>query len=54
MTKKCGDWENCVAYDKNSSECQKNNGCMTPENVKAYLEWAGNALREEEKRAKKP
>lgn len=47
--RKCGDWENCIAYNPNDAECSKNNGCMTKENIANYLEWCKRAFEMMEK-----
>ena len=44
MISRCSDSENCVAYDPDNPECQKDNGCMTEENLKFYLEWVKAVL----------
>ena len=44
---KCSQSDTCIAYEPEAVECQKENGCMTEENVKAYLEWCARALGEQ-------
>ncbi len=41
---RCADWDCCIAYDADSPECREDNGCMTPENIRAYLEWCKRAM----------
>lgn len=42
--KYCSSKDDCIAFDPESPECKKDQGCFTEENIRNYLEWCKRAI----------
>lgn len=46
----CSSKDDCVAFNPEDKECQRDNGCFTKENVEAYLEHCRRGIEAELRR----
>lgn len=49
----CSSKEDCIAFDAEDLECQKDQGCFTEENIRGYLDWCKRGFEQIEREMKR-